>query len=125
MLFIYAILIIMKKKISPVTMEQLARIIKKGFDETASKDELKSLRNEMENRFGMVDRRFEDMDRQFQGLSNRMENIESRLGTVERDIKDIKIALGALVRTVAQMDGDIHNLQSRMLRLERKAGITK
>lgn len=55
-----------------ITIENLAVMIKKGFDQTASKQELADFRKEVRERFM----------------------------TVEDDIKDIKIALGPLVRDV-------------------------
>ncbi len=87
----------MKKK--PMTIEQLARMVKRGFDDItirmATKEELHDLRKDM----------IEGFDR------------------VNADVRDIKIALGPMVRFVAEHDVKLQHLQNRVDRLERKVGI--
>lgn len=104
----------MKKK-NQMTTEQLARIIQKGFDgiehRVATKGELESFREDVNNRF-------EDMDNRFEGVGRRLDSIEN-------EIREIKIVLGPLVRTVAAMEIDLKDLRGRIYRLERKVGIAK
>ncbi|MBI4159566.1 hypothetical protein HY504_00155 [Candidatus Wolfebacteria bacterium] len=89
----------MKKK---VTLEQLARMTQGGFEDLDKK--LDSFREEASDRFDGVDR---------------------RLDGVETEIKDVKTILGPLVRTVASMEFDIRELQTRVNKLERKISSVK
>ena len=50
----------MKKKV--ITIEQLARMIKKGFDGTASKADLMATRTEMRKGFDVVEKRFDRIE---------------------------------------------------------------
>jgi len=90
-----------------ITLEQLAHMVQRGFEQTATKEDLKGL-----------ERRFDDVD-------NRFEGIERILGSIDTELKEIKTVLGPLVRTVAVMEMDIHDLQSRVERLEKKVGLPK
>ena len=76
-------------------IEDLAVMIKKGFDSTATKAELQELRKETLEGFRIMG----------------------------DDIRDIKITLGPLVRMVAALDSEVVSLKNRVARLERKAGI--
>ena len=87
-----------------MTIEDLAVMVKRGFDQTASKQDLADLRKE-----------FWDVHKHF----------DERLRLIEDDVHDIKIALGPLVHMVAAMDTEIKNLNVRVNRLERKMGLTK
>ena len=77
-----------------VTLDDLAGMVKSGFDETAKKVD--------------VDRRFEQVDKRF-------ERIEERLIYIERDIADIK-------KHIVYRD-EFEDLMSRVKYLEIKAGI--
>jgi septal ring factor EnvC (AmiA/AmiB activator) len=88
-----------------ITLEQLAQMIQRGFEHTSTKEDLKRLEG-----------RLDDVD-------NRFEGVERRLDSIEYELKEIKTVLGPLVRTVAVMEMDIHDLQSRVQRLEKKAGL--
>ena len=87
-----------------MTIEDLAVMVKRGFDQTASKQDLADLRKE-----------FWDVHKHF----------DERLRLIEDDIRDIKAALGPLVHMVAAMDTEIKNLNMRVNRLERKVGLAK
>ena len=80
-----------------MTIEDLAVMVKRGFDQTASKQDLAELRKEF----------------------------HERMSNIEDDVHDIKGALGPLVHMVAAMDTDIRNLNMRVNRLERKVGLGK
>jgi len=86
----------MKKEI---TIEDLARMVQKGFQETAKKtdvDELKGDVGELKNRVGNIE--------------NKVNQIDRRLFSIEEDIADIKI----------KQYGD---LLKRVSFIERKLGI--
>ena len=91
-----------------MTIENLAVMVKRGFDDVtrrmATKEDLAELRKE----FFEVHKHFDE-----------------RLRLIEDDVHDIKVALGPLVHMVAAMDTEIKNLNLRVNRLERKAGLAK
>ena len=60
-----------------------------------------------------------------QDLTELRKEFHERMSNIEDDVHDIKGALGPLVHMVAAMDTDIKNLNIRVNRLERKAGLAK
>ena len=44
---------------------------------------------------------------------------------IREDVRDIKITLGPLVRTVAALDTDMQHLTARVTRLEQKSGFSR
>lgn len=80
-----------------MTIENLEGMVKRGFDHTTTKQDLHEFRKEVNDRFN----------------------------TIEDDIRDIKIALGPLVRVVAALEHDVRGLYARVSRLERKAGLAR
>lgn len=79
------------------TIEELARMVKAGFDETATKHEVRA---------------------GFQLLTD-------SLDLIRQDVHDIKPTLGPLVRYAATMEEKVLNLEKRVERVERKVGIAK
>lgn len=65
-----------------VTNEDLARMIAKGFEETAKEAELEAFRKEVDQRFEQVDKRFEQVD-------TRLAHVDSRLDMIERDMRNL------------------------------------
>lgn len=87
-----------------VTIDDLAVMVKRGFDQTATKEELRGIRNEMQEfRKDVIDE-FEK---------------------INADIHDINITLGPLVRMVAAMELELKSHSMRIERLERKLGLGK
>ena len=84
-----------------MTIEDLAVMVKRGFDDTTSRMATK------------------------QDLVELRKEFHERMSNVEDDVHDIKIALGPLVHVVAVLDTDVKNLNMRVNRLERKAGLAK
>lgn len=78
-----------------VTIEDLARMIQKGFEETAKK-------KEVDNRFKGVNKRFDDSDKRFNGLDNQLERIEKLLIVDHRErIKKLEIEVRRLNELLA------------------------
>ena len=94
-----------------LTNEDLARMIAHGFAETATNAELKEFREEVEQRFGGVDQRIDGVEKKIDALGN--------------EVREIKIALPPLVRSVEVLEVDVHDLRARVGRLEKKAGLSK
>ena len=93
------------------TIEDLAQMIAKGFEQTATKEDFKHLDNRMDNFEGRMDN--------FEG---RMDNFElelshanARLSTIESDIADIK-------RDMVNRN-EFEDLMGRVKYLEIKLGI--
>ncbi len=59
-----------------ITIEDLALMVQRGFDETAKKAD--------------VDRRFDDIDKRFEQVDNRLDHMDARLSNIEQDIAEIK-----------------------------------
>ncbi len=94
----------MKKK-KQMTIEQLARMVQEGFGHMtahfATKEDLRDLHKDI--------------------MKDMMEGFDR----VHADIHDLKTTLGPLVRVIAAQDAEIRNLQSRVMRLERKVGLAR
>ena len=91
-----------------MTIEDLAVMVQKGFQEVTSKMATKQELNEFRKEFHDFQKdSMEEFDR------------------ITADIRDIKITLGPLVRTVAAMESQIQNLNTRVSRVERKTGLTR
>ena len=84
-----------------MTIEDLVVMVKRGFDDVTSRMATK------------------------QDLTELRKEFHERMSNIEDDVHDIKGALGPLVHMVAAMDTDIKNLNIRVNRLERKAGLAK
>ena len=96
----------------------LAKIIKKGFDEVDQRFEKVDQRFEgVERRFEGVDQRFERIDQRFEGIESRLDNMvtkEEHLKTklelmdhIEEKAADVK---GSLVVSIRQGDRKLNRL---------------
>jgi len=72
------------KKAKKITIEDLARMVQKGFSETAKKIELESVAEEMRKGFKAVDERFDKIEKLI--LADHKRRIEK----LEEDIRDLK-----------------------------------
>lgn len=88
----------MPKKTVEDKIDELERMVKRGFDETATKTDL----NRVEGRLSVV---IDDLE------------------LVKADIHDIKMVLGPLVRHTAAMEERVIVLEKKMGRVERKVGL--
>ena len=73
-----------KKK---TTIEDLARMVARGFGETATKRDLSGLKSEMDKRFDGVDKRFDKIENLI------LIDHKRRLEKLESDMKELKNAL--------------------------------
>ncbi|KKS37960.1 MAG: hypothetical protein A3G49_01220 [Candidatus Sungbacteria bacterium RIFCSPLOWO2_12_FULL_41_11] len=90
-----------------MTNEKLAQMIAKGFENTASKQDLLAI----EKRLG--------------GIDGKIEALSEGLRLVRDDVHDLKVAMGPLVRTVVDMENVIRSLHMRLNRVERKVGLAR
>ena len=66
-----------------ITIEDLAAMVKNGFDKTANKSDIERLEKNMDERFEKVDSRLEN-------LEHKVEQIDRRLFSIEEDVAEIK-----------------------------------
>ena len=98
-----------------VTIEDLAGMVKRGFDSVDKRFEQVDQRfDSVDKRFEQVDKRFEQVDKRFDNLENRMEagfaHVNARLDTIRHDISDLPA-----------MRASLRDLHQRVERLEHKA----
>lgn len=89
-----------------MTIDGLAAMVKRGFDQTVTKEDLK--------RFATK----EDLQALRQAMLN-------ELGSIRADIRDIKGTLGPLARVVTAQEHKLSSLRVRVARIEMKVGISK
>ena len=87
-----------------VTNEELAIMINKGFEQTASKEEVRRLEGRMDKFEGRVDH-----------IEIELSHMNARLSTIETDVADIK-------RDMIHRD-EFEDLMGRMKYVELKLGI--
>lgn len=77
-----------------ITINDLALMVQKGFADTITKDELKSLRNEMDKRFEGMESKMvtkAEMNRRFDGLEDRvLASHQKRIEKLEAEVKELR-----------------------------------
>src|SRR3989344_3567719 len=91
-----------------ITLDDLARMVKVGFDETAKKVD-------MDKRFEQVDKRFDRLETRMDRFETRLAHIDARITVIERDIAEIRKEL------IPRME--IEDIMARLSLVERKLGI--
>lgn len=84
----------------PITNEDLARMINKGFDDH--------------------DKRFRSFDKRFDGIESRMDKVDVRLDNLEQGQEEIKIRLDNVVYRF-----EVEDLKKRVKKIELKVGVRK
>lgn len=104
-----------KKKI---TLEILAGMVKRGFDETAKKADVDKRFEAVDKRFELVDRRLENLTqaliRFIRATDDNFRHVNARLDRIRDDISDLPV-----------IREELRGLRSRVERLERKAGAAR
>jgi chromosome segregation ATPase len=101
----------MPQKSSEEAIEELARLVQAGFDQTATKQELDALREEVAL--------FQE------DVASHFAAVERSLDAIEGQTRETNIVLGPLTRTVAEMEVHIQDLEARVDRLEKKVDFSK
>ena len=96
----------MQKK-QHTTIDDLAIMIKRGFDTMATKDEFNNLKDEFNN------------------LKDVVKDIAEELNATHGDVRHIRITTDLLVRNDIAQDEAVENLTARMHKLEQKAGLAR
>jgi len=103
-----------------VTIEDLARMVKGGFDEVGAKfdevnDKFDEVNDKMDEGFAQVDKRFEQVDKRFEQVATELGHINARLSTVEHDVAQIGKEM------ISRME--FEDLMSRVKYIELKLGV--
>src|SRR3990167_8076102 len=96
-----------------VTIEDLARMVKGGFDEV--NDKFDEVNDKMDEGFAQVDKRFEQVDKRFEQVATELGHINARLSTVEHDVAQIGKEM------ISRME--FEDLMSRVKYIELKLGV--
>ena len=76
------------------TIDDLARMVQKGFENTASAQELGDFRAEANTRFERIDTRFNKVETRLDNMENRFIGAhENRIERLEDDMRQVKTAL--------------------------------
>lgn len=81
-----------------MTIDELARMVAKGFESTATKQDLEVLRSEFKKGMKNIDERLEDIDHRLGGIEHnhtrRIENLEDKIRIITTVFeKNLKIKL--------------------------------
>ena len=87
-----------------VTLDDLANMVARGFENTATKSELKELESNMDIRFSKVDLRFDDIEKKIEKVDSRVDEVYEILTRFEEgDVLDLQNRIKILERTVRAM----------------------
>jgi len=101
----------MTPKKKKITLEGLARMIQRGFEDTATRGDLEGVRSEIRDLTTRLDR-FETY-------------VEGRFDTLEGEVVRIREEVKLLRKDLGNNEVNLHDLRSRVERLEKKLGLAK
>ena len=94
-----------------VTNEELARMIAKGFENTATKGDAQRLEQRMDG----FDQRMDGFEQKMEGFEQRMDHMDARMGRMEADLNEI--------RSHIVYRHEFEDLMARVKYLEQKIGV--
>lgn len=97
----------MKKNNNHITIEDLAAMVKRGFDQTATKEDVYKLTHRLD--------RVEEIQK----------DMLEELNVTHTDIRHIRSTTDALVHSDIAQEDAIEDLTSRVHRVEKKVGFTQ
>jgi archaellum component FlaC len=98
----------MAKKNSTITLEKIARMVERGFEKTATKEE--------------VNRKLDGLNQRMDDADNHFEAIERRLDAHESILKAMRDSFEEITRELRNGSFD---LEQRVIRLEKRAGLRR
>lgn len=105
-----------------ITIEDLAGMIQRGFEETTKKADVDARFNKVDGRLDHVDKRLDgidgrldSIDGRLSGIDGRLDHLDARMGRVEADVSEIR---GNLV-----YHDEFEDLMARVKYVETKLGI--
>lgn len=98
-----------------ITIEDLASMVQRGFEETAKKADV-------DRRFGDVSKCFDEVGKRLESVNNRFDNVDNQLYEIRKDVSEIR-------KNVVYRDEfeklifEFGDLMARVKYLEQKLGI--
>lgn len=115
----------LKKK--KITLEDLAMMVQRGFQEVAKQMGGTAKRVDVERGFRAVEKRFTAVDQRFDGIENRLVGVENHLVGVENRLVNIEFDVSYLKARVNEVDRKLDisqdEVDTRLTRLEKKVAI--
>ena len=102
-----------KKKTKKVTVDDLAVMIAKGFESTATKDDVKELGN-----------RLDGVESRLEKVENNVLELDAKVESVDKRLKKIEEALEPLSLSYRIFQKEIQTMNSRIDLLEKKVGVS-
>lgn len=90
-----------------ITLESLAQMIERGFEQTSTKEELHAVEHRLD------------------GVEQQLDGVERKIDALDISVHEIKMVLPPLAHTVGRLEVEVIDLQSRVSRLEKKTGLAK
>lgn len=107
-----------KTKKNKITLDDLAIMIKNGFDNTVAKEEFKEFKTEMYD--------FRDHFFEFEKKTNTtLLNLDTHAEETNKRLEAIEKILGPLLQVSGLMQKEIRSLNVRVERLEKQAALAK
>lgn len=106
----------MKKNNNHITIEDLAAMVKCGFDQTATKEDLKELATRVELLATKVE---------LNDVKRTVRDIAEELNAMHVDVRYIRSTTDALVHSDIAQEDAIEDLTSRVHRVEKKVGLAQ
>ena len=73
-----------------ITLEDLALMVKKGFDHAASKEDLKAVELRLDKRIDNLETRFDSLEARFDLLETKVDGLETKVDTLEIKMDGLK-----------------------------------
>ncbi len=93
----------------PITNEELARMIAKGFENTT--DDIKKL----DQRMGGFDQRMDGFEQRMGGFEQRMGGFEQRMGGFEQRMGGFEQRMDHLDARMGRMEADLNEIRSNIV----------
>ena len=104
------------------TIEDLAIMVNKGFENTATKDDLKELETELKCDINRIDSRLDTVDGRLDSIDGRLGNVDSRLDSIDRRLAVVETDISEIRKTYVDPQ-QFEDLMARVKYIEVKLGV--
>lgn len=108
-----------KTVIKETTTNDLAVMVAKGFSSMDRKFDA------IDKRFEAIDSRFDEIDKRFERLETIVFKIDTKVNDIDKRLKKVEEAIETLLLGYSIARNEIKELNARIFRLEKKAGLAK
>jgi len=106
-----------------ITIENLAAMVKRGFDQTATKDDLKELATKAE--FIHLEQKVDGLEQKVDGLEQKVDGLEQKMEDGFRGVNRRIDLLREDISDLPDIREELTDLGKRMDRVEHKVGLTR